>query len=362
VAAESQARIKAMIPFAEPRNPVDTTAQVVADITLIAKVFDAMVEQTEFDVLICFLAQSGWSRRYFDRLRGPLAAVRRAHPSVPFVLALGTTPDTKAELEEDGFLVFEDPTRAALAAGALVQFGRVLAEPARAMSPISAASLPVEALGEIEAATLLAAAGVPMVVARLARSADEAVALADATGYPVVLKIVSPDIAHKTDAGGVKLRLADAAAVRAAFAQIMADVAERRPTARLDGVLVAPHVLGGTEILLGAKNDPVFGPVVVVGLGGIFVELFAETSLRLAPVDEAEARRMIGETRAGRLLAGLRGAPAGDLAGLARAVAALSRFAAAHAADVDSIDINPCLVTEDAVIGLDALIVRRSAA
>ena len=356
LADASQARIKAMIPFAEARNPVDTTAQVVADIALFARVFDAMLEQTRFDVIVCFLAQAGQSRRYFDRLRAPLADLRRRHPDVPFILCLGTIQDVRDELESDGFLVFEDPDRAARAAEALVFFGQA---PESGLPPIATATLPPGSLGEIEAATLLADAGVPMVVGRLAHNAAEAAAHADAIGYPVVVKIVSPDILHKTEAGGVLLGLPNAEAVRAGFNRIMQNVAERQPGARRDGVLVAPQIAGGHEVLLGAKNDPVFGPVVVVGLGGVLVELFAETALHTAPVDEHRALAMIEATRLGRLLSGLRGARPGDVPGLARAVAALSRFAAAHADTVESIDINPCIVTPDRVLGLDALIVRK---
>ena len=358
LAEASQARIKAMIPFAEARNPVDTTAQVVADIALFARVFDAMLDATRFDLIVCFLAQAGQSRRYFDRLRAPLADLRRAHADVAFILSLATIPEVRDELESDGFLVFEDPARAARAAEALVFFGQQASPTPPRIAP---ATLPPGALGEIEAAALLAEAGVPMVLGRLARTADEAASHADAIGYPVVAKIVSPNILHKTEAGGVLLGLCDADAVRTGFDRIMSSVAQRHSGARRDGVLVAPHVAGGHEVLLGAKNDPVFGPVVVVGLGGILVELFAETALQLAPVDERQAMAMIGATRLGRLLSGLRGAPPCDVAGLARAVAALSRFAAAHADTIESIDINPCVVTPDRVVGLDALIVRKGA-
>lgn len=352
IADESQIRIKTLLPLSEPRNPVDTTAQIVTDTSLFARVVDEVLEHTAFDIVIAFLAQAGLSRRHFDPLRDKLFALRRRHPRIPFIMTLATTPDIRAELEAEHFLMFEDPVRALSAARALALMGQPVT-PAHA--PVPPERLPPGPLNEIAAARLLAAAGIPMAGATLARTAD-------GIGYPVVLKIVSDDITHKTDAGGVLLRVPDAVAVRAGFAAIMAAVRAAAPEARLDGILVAPHVAGGAEIILGARTDPVFGPVVMVGLGGILVELFGESSLRLAPVTEAEAeaRVMVAETRAGKLLAGLRGAAPGDIGALARAIAALSRFAAAHAEDIDSIDINPLVVSATGVIGLDALILRRA--
>ncbi len=357
IADESQVRIKTLLPLSELRNPVDTTAQIVTDTSLFARVMDEVLEHTAFDIVIAFLAQAGLSRRHFDPLRDKLFALRRRHPHIPFIMTLATTPDIRAELEAEHFLVFEDPVRALSAARALA----LMVQPVTpAHAPVPPERLPPGPLNEIAAARLLAEAGIPMAGANLARTADEAVTLANGIGYPVVLKIVSDDIAHKTDAGGVLLRVPDAAAVRAGFAAIMAAVGAAAPEARLDGILVAPHIAGGVEIILGAKTDPVFGPVVIVGLGGILVELFADSSLRLAPVTEAEARIMIADTRAGKLLAGRRGAAPGDIGALARAVAALSRFAAAHAEDIESIDINPLVVSATGVIGLDALILRRA--
>ena len=139
---------------------------------------------------------------------------------------------------------------------------------------------------------------------RLVRSADEAAAAAEALGLPVALKIVSPDITHKTDLGGVVLNLATPEAVRRAFGEVTARVRKAAPQASLGGCLVAPMVTGGVETILGAQWDPVFGPVVMLGLGGVFVEALKDVTFRLAPFDEAEARRMIAELRAQPVLHG----------------------------------------------------------
>ncbi|HWT08033.1 MAG TPA: acetate--CoA ligase family protein, partial [Roseomonas sp.] len=167
------------------------------------------------------------------------------------------------------------------------------------------------------------------------------------------------DLPHKTEVGGVVLGLDSAEAVAAAHDAMLARVRDAAPRARIDGVLVSPMAKGGTEMILGAKRDPVFGPVVLVGLGGIFAEVIQDVALRPAPVDEAEAMAMLRSLKAFAVLDGARGRPKADLAAAAAAIAALSRFAAQHAADIAEIDINPLLVRPagEGAVALDALIV-----
>jgi hypothetical protein len=191
------------------------------------------------------------------------------------------------------------------------------------------------------------------------QSAAEAAEAAAALGLPVVLKIVSPDIAHKTDIGGVALNLTSADAVRRAFDEVTARAAAARPEARLSGCLVAPMVTGGVETILGLQYDPVFGPVVMFGLGGVFVEALKDVTFRLAPFGKEEALRMIGELRGLAVLRGARGRPPADLDALAAALAALSRFAAAQGPALRSLDINPFVVLPQGkgALALDAVIV-----
>jgi hypothetical protein len=195
-----------------------------------------------------------------------------------------------------------------------------------------------------------------MVPLRVATSGDEAIAAARDLGLPVALKIASPDVPHKSDAGGVLLNLATEAAVRAGFEQIGANVRRALPQARWDGVVVAPMIRGGVECILGVQRDPVFGPVVMFGLGGVLVELFRDVTFRVAPFTEADARAMIDEIKGAALLRGFRGQPPGEVEGLSRALVALSRFAYAHRDVVESIDINPLIVLPDRVVGVDARI------
>ena len=210
-------------------------------------------------------------------------------------------------------------------------------------------------LGLLEGAPLLEAYGIEVVPARLARSPADAAEVARARGTPVAIKIVSPDITHKTDVGGVALGLASADAVAAAAESMLARVARARPSARLDGILVQAMAGGSVaELLLGMVRDPQFGPLVVVGFGGIFVEILGDTATRLAPVDPIEARTMLGELRMAPALRGFRGRPAADLDALAETVSRFSRLVS-DVPELLELEINPLLA---APLGARALDVR----
>jgi succinyl-CoA synthetase beta subunit len=291
-------------------------------------------------------------------MRQAIRELRILRPDCLFVLSALVPDALKAAYEADGVPVFEDPSRAVAAVAALAGFGRSFRQPPVTPSASRPKSTIRPGMNEHEAKRLLAAWGIPVLDERLVRSADEAVAAFHALGGPVVLKIASPDILHKTEIGGVLLNLADAEAVRRGYAVLMA----RAAAARIEGVLVAPYVAEGVETIIGVKRDPVFGPVVMVGLGGVFVEVLQDVALRLAPVDKAQALAMIGEIKGRAVLDGARGRPPGDIETLAGALVALSQFAAAHADEVESVDINPLLVLPRGrgAVALDALVVARS--
>jgi succinyl-CoA synthetase beta subunit len=217
--------------------------------------------------------------------------------------------------------------------------------------------LPAGAIGEYDAKRILAAAGIPILGEVLATSAAEAAA-AGKLGDRLVLKIVSPEITHKTEIGGVMLDV-PAAEAGAAYDRLVARVKERAPNARLDGVIISPMVRGGTEMILGVQNDAVFGPVVMLGLGGIFVEVLRDVTFRIAPFGVEEARNMIAELRGAAILKGARGQPPADTDALAETVSNLSLFAAAHKHRLRSVDVNPLLVRSrgQGVAALDALII-----
>jgi acyl-CoA synthetase (NDP forming) len=211
-------------------------------------------------------------------------------------------------------------------------------------------------LTEAEAKKVLASAGLVITREDLASSEDEAAKKAEQIGFPVVLKVASADILHKSDAGGVKVGLADAEAVRSAYRDIMETAKEKHPSANIQGVLVQEMVEGGIETIVGVANRPPFGPVVAFGLGGVFVELLKDVTFRLAPIDEAGATEMLADIEGARMLDGYRGQPAANKAELAKVIARLSGLAIAFNKHVEELDINPLVVKGDRVVALDALI------
>ena len=213
------------------------------------------------------------------------------------------------------------------------------------------------ALNEVELKALLAEFGIPLPPERLVQTPDEAVAAAQAIGFPVVLKAVSAALPHKSDAGLVCLNLTDAEAVRQAAATIAARTSSLPAT--LDGMLVAKQVSGGTEVVLGVQRDVEMGPVVMFGMGGVMVELFKDVSFAPATLDRAQARAMVRATRAGAMLDGFRGRNPGDIDALCDALVNLGRLARELGDVIEAVDINPLLVCEQGVVALDALVVLR---
>ncbi|MGE0415904.1 MAG: acetate--CoA ligase family protein [Acetobacteraceae bacterium] len=213
------------------------------------------------------------------------------------------------------------------------------------------------ALTEREAKDVLTLYGVPVVGERLVSSAADAVAAAEALGFPVVLKVESPDLPHKTEAGVIRLNLKTAEEVRAGYEAVMANAAKVSPPPKINGVLVQPMVPQGVEIVVGARNDPLFGPLIVVGLGGILVEVLKDTALAPAPVTPHEAMGMLRSLKGVKLLDGFRGMPGVDLQRLAEVISRVSRFAADHRDSVAELDVNPLICAGDRITAVDALIV-----
>jgi len=358
----AQARLKEMLPYAAPRNPVDITAQAFNDLTLVSRNLELMLEEGGYDVIVAFFTMVAASPYIVDDLLAALGELRRRYPERLIVLSLVAPPDIVQRYEDAGFLVFEDPGRAIAAVAALADFGRSFARGPADPPPTLAAdaiAIPDERLSEHESKTILAAAGLPVVEERLVRSAEAAAEAAEKIGPPVAMKLNSRDIGHKTEIGGVLLNVASPEAARQGYETLLARAAEAAPGALVDGVLMAPMVRDGVETILGVQHDPVFGPAVMFGLGGIFAEALGDVVFRIAPFGEDEAWRMIREIAGYRVLEGLRGRPRADQEALARALAALSGFAAAAADRIESVDVNPFLVRPEGegAVAVDALIV-----
>lgn len=211
-------------------------------------------------------------------------------------------------------------------------------------------------LTEVEAKTFLGAYGIPLTAARVARTQDEAVALAQAIGFPVVLKICSPDIVHKSDVGGVRVGLTSAAAVSQAFAEIMDAVRRAQPTATIDGISVQPMAQPGLEVIVGVTSDPQFGATVMFGLGGVLVEVLRDVTFRLVPLNPRDARTMLRDIRGFPLLTGFRGQPPVDLAALEHILLQISAIAEAHA-EIKELDLNPVFAYPHGCVVVDARIV-----
>lgn len=233
--------------------------------------------------------------------------------------------------------------------------------PAAAQAEIAAARAAGRTLlTEDEAKRLLAACGLPVVPTRAAADAEAAVCAAESIGYPVVLKLRSLTLTHKSDVGGVRLNLADAAAVRAAFANIQSAVTARAGAEHFAGVTVQPMVAaGGWELILGGSTDPQFGPVILFGAGGVLVHVLEDTALDLAPLTAEQARGLIGRTRIQRALAGARGQTPVDLEALAGLVAAFSAIPL-QLPDIAEMDLNPLRVSADGAVILDARVVLKT--
>lgn len=289
----------------------------------------------------------------------------------PVLLSLMCEPQLIQDLKrQTSFPIFNDVEESLAALVMLRDYSRFRAKPPVVVTPLpvdkAAAGLIAEARhrGQRDigpaAMAVLAGYGIPTAPLHFAASGDEAAAVASRLGYPIALKAVAPELSHKSDVGGVALDLGDAAAVRRAYGELRAAVATQLPQTDLAGMVVQRMVPGGHELILGAKQDPHFGPVVMCGLGGIFTEVLADVAFRLAPLSREEAEELIWELKGVRILQGLRGQPPADVAALATALQRLGQLIADQD-DIAEIDVNPIKVLPQGqgVIAVDARIVLR---
>ena len=370
LSAASVETMRSFMPdFANPRNPLDGTGAMYEDARLFPQLFDVMLRDEAVDVVAVNLRVNvprpggGAPSRQFGHAMIEALAKSPGRLVLAFSSFAGGDLDQEVvrALADAGVPFLESTETAMLALRNARAHGRFLDRPDRAHSS-PAAPRPSAGfsgtLGHAEAMQLLRDFGVPLAETIAVKDAAAAVAAAGRLGYPVVLKIDSPHIAHKTDVGGVRVDCGDAAAVRAAFGDMLDEVQRRAPTARLDGALVQRMITGGREMILGVKTDPLFGPAVLCGFGGIFVEQLRDVSLRVPPIGPADAAAMIAELRGAAILSGARGRAPADTGALAEAIVRLAVLAEAHRKSLRALDINPLLVLDDGhgVMAVDWLI------
>ncbi len=338
---EAQKRLRELVPFCAPRNPVDATAQVSNDVSLVKTFTESMVRDGGYTSVLGFFSMTASSRRW-PAIREQLTAVKDENPDRLYVLSVIVPPEGRDSLEADGWVVHEDPTRAVVAVDAMGRFGAAFAKPAGLPAPVvPAVTLPAVTPTEAEAKRLLATAGIASAPEAECTDADSAVAAAEKFGYPIVMKILSPDILHKSEIGGVLLDVSDAAGVRDGFALLLERAKTAAPTARIEGVLVAKQLKGGVECIMGITRDPVFGPMAMFGLGGIFVEILKDVVFHRCPFGPDVAEEMIRSIKGAPLLLGARGRRKADIKALADTLSRLSAFAVAAGPKLASIDLNP---------------------
>ena len=355
-------KLRAVLPFAPVGNPYDTTAQVGAVQGGLPGVIETMLRETDCSTMLVFIAQLACAVDKFEPTRQEFVRLRKAFSDRVLVLVGPTDAKLRQSMIDDGLMVFTDATRAMAAAGAVatMQARRramreaedVQSRPSKPSGKVSASAIRHEA----DAKSALMAYGIPVLQERVCETADQAVAAAREVGLPVVAKILSPDIAHKTEIGGVILNLSTESEVASAFDTLLHRAKTSVPGARIEGVLIAPMAGQGVETILGVHMDPVFGPMIMFGLGGVAVELYKDIAFASAPLSEAQAFALVEGVRASKLLSGWRGQPALDVQSLVKALVSLSNFAVDHADTLEGVDINPFLVRQQGGVCLDALV------
>ena len=371
---------KVLPPFGSPVNPVDVTAELIASPGMLKRAMEIVLADPNVDSLVIFLGLQLHTGAELAR-----DIVETAATTDKLVAMNWIAPPAVAVsiLREHRIPVFPDPAKGIRALAALVKYvqrrERYLARKAAAVTvPLEVAAGEERrekasqiiqrarkqghmALTEGDAKAILEFYGIAVPKRQLAKNGKAAAQVAQEMGFPVVMKIASPDITHKTEAGGVRLGIKNAREAAQAFKEIRANAKAYNPKAKLEGVLVEEMIGDAAQVIVGFKQDPRFGPVVTFGMGGIFVELIRDFALRVVPLDVEEALAMIKDTKAYPLLTGFRGAERRDIAALSHVILAVSQLAQDFKEELAELDINPVMVLPEGkgVRAVDALMVLR---
>jgi acetyltransferase len=357
-------------------NPLDAGFAAVVDPSVYIQSIKIMIDDPDTDIVIIDSELPKAPHELRERnlqLINEMASAASKPVIYISAMSIGFTEFTKALRKSlPHIAVMQGLDRAVGAIKALIEYASLRKEVPDIVSSSSAAARAAlertlesangPALDEVASKKLLRAYGIPVSKEAVAQTATEAVKIARKIGFPVVAKVVSPEILHKSDIGGVVLNINNAGEVRKAFNQITARVKKLKNKPRLDGVLIAQQVRGELELVVGAALDAEMGPVVMFGTGGVDIELMKDVALAGAPLDAAEARKLIGRTKAGVKLRGYRGKPALHEASVVKALVGLSNMMADAGSRIASIDVNPFLINARAGVAVDGLIVLNNSA
>ncbi|MBS0639146.1 MAG: acetate--CoA ligase family protein [Acetobacteraceae bacterium] len=367
-APEVKAILESRIPeFGSSRNPCDVTAAVLGDPESLQDCANALLGDPQYGVLVSPMTYGSAASAKRPLVYNDLAIKYGKMACAVWQTEWQDGPGVVEANGSERIALFRSMNACFSAIAAWQWRGEKRAAGPQVVAPTDSATLAQaramlaaakgETVTEREVKALLSLYGVPVVGEKLTQSADEAVAAAEALGYPVVMKVESPDIPHKTEAGVIRLNLRDAAAVREAYAAVMANAGKAAPAAHINGVLVQPMVPQGVELVVGARNDALFGPLIVVGLGGVLVEVLKDSAIAPAPVTAHDAEAMLRRLKGVKLLEGFRGMAAVDIGKLSQVISDISRFVADHRDSVAELDVNPLICAGDRITAVDGLIV-----
>ena len=357
----AQIRLRDAVTLAAPGNPIDPAAAGMTNMDALSEFVEITLRDGGFSSIVMFLAHLGLAPERFDIVLPRLIELRRKYPEPIVAIVVLAPTGVRDALMAAGYLVYDDASQAVRGIAALAGLAAAYARaPARVVDQPSMSDAPAPAgPSEFDAKQALSQAGLPVAPERIAASADEAVAHAEALGLPVVLKTAAHGIAHKSEMGGVLLDLQSAEAVADGYGKLAERAGAIVPPDDARRVSVSPMVRGGIETILGIQRDPTFGPVVMFGIGGIFTEIYRDVAFRAAPIELGEAHEMIREIKGFALLDGARGRARADVDAISDALVRLAAYAVAHRDVIDSIDINPFIVLPqgEGAVAVDALIV-----
>ncbi len=357
-------------PFGSAKNPVDLTAVAVAQPEMLGNCLRALVADENIHMVSVAM---GFMPHSAPVLAHDLIEIYQSTDK-PIVLTTYNISESEIvakaikSIEEAGMPVLRDHLHSVQALANLTWYADKMRRVAECKTEkhvhkpekeIDELIKKPAVLAEYEAKKILAAYGIPVTREKLAVTADQAVKIARKIGYPVALKISSARIMHKTEAGGIRLNVKTDAQVRAAFRQIVANAKKYMPRADIQGVLVQEMLVSGIETIVGTIDDPVFGPCVMFGLGGVFVEALKDVSFRVAPLSRADAEEMVREIKGYSVLRGLRGKPPADMEALIDVILKVSRLVSDHKKIIKELDINPLMLFENGAKVADALIIKK---